>query len=230
MKEKIAVHCPTKELWYKVQMKALDAGKSWNSSSRKFLSQDEFVKDASTVTLKDLPEICIAVYDSTMISNTRGKLTSGQHKRGKYTIISAADYLKEGEVEEPQARAAVECVKQEDIQEAICKMCEDEYSCNGSHPDSMCEGRWCDEMLDSYLDDHPEIKLNEKESNMKDNGIDSNVLAVFGDKVKGNELVVIDRHFTEQMITQIVMEVHHKEIQAACKDIEAKRLKEEAKK
>ena len=65
-----------------------------------------------------------------------------------------------------------------------------------------------------------------KENKMKDNGIDSNVLAIFGDKVKGNELVVIDRHFTEQMLTRILMEKHHKEIQSACKAAEDKMIQE----
>lgn len=68
-----------------------------------------------------------------------------------------------------------------------------------------------------------------KENKMKDNGIDSNVLAIFGDKVKGNELVTIDRHFNEQMLTRILMEKHHKDIQAACGEAEAKRLEKEEK-
>jgi hypothetical protein len=68
-----------------------------------------------------------------------------------------------------------------------------------------------------------------KENNMKDNNIDSNVLAIFGDKVQGNELVVIDRHFTDQMLTRILMEKHHKAIQEACVEAEAKRLEKEEK-
>jgi hypothetical protein len=68
-----------------------------------------------------------------------------------------------------------------------------------------------------------------KEYLMKDNNIDSNVLAIFGDKVKGNELVVIDRHFTDQMLTRILMEKHHKAIQEACVEAEAKRLEKEEK-
>ena len=63
----------------------------------------------------------------------------------------------------------------------------------------------------------------------KENSIDSNVLAIFGDKVKGNELVVIDRHFTPDMLQRILMETHHKAIQGACEDAEAKRLEKEEK-
>ena len=173
--------------------------------------------------------------------NKIGTQTESWYRDSGYTIISAAVYLKEGEVEEFGVGDRVEITgvmdgndyigqKGEIISQRSCYYLDKGgeyplYSVNLPNGDRW--NFWGDKIKSAGSATKPKTT---KGNDMKDNGIDSNVLAVFGDKVNGNELVVIDGHFTEQMITRILMEKHHKDIQAACKDIEAKRLKEEAKK
>jgi hypothetical protein len=57
-------------------------------------------------------------------------------------------------------------------QDEICGSCEEAHGCNGSYPDSLCEGRWCEEMVD----EHKDANLNEMEETMN---INNNVLEVF---------------------------------------------------
>jgi hypothetical protein len=67
-----------------------------------------------------------------------------------------------------------------------------------------------------------------EETMSKDNNVNPDVQAVFGEEVTGNELLVIDRHFTPAMLQKILMDKHSKAIHQACKDAESERIIAEA--
>ncbi|MCK5617052.1 hypothetical protein KAR91_85105 [Candidatus Pacearchaeota archaeon] len=102
----------------------------------------------------------------------------------------------------------------EDIQEKVCEFCRDHYDLPSGSVYFMCEGRFCEEAMELYLEDN-NLKLKE-EDDMAELNVNKNVMAVFGGNVTGNELEVINRHYTNDMLQQIVMKKHSKEVQAAC--------------
>ena len=109
--------------------------------------------------------------------------------------------------------------------ESICEVCIDEHGGNGSFPNLLCNGRWCEEMIDMHRDNNP----NEVEEAMKEHGLNPDVVAVFSKKVNGDELIAINEHYNEAMLRRILMEKFSKEIQTECKDAEEERLEAEKK-
>lgn len=97
MSEKIAVHCPTKELWDKVEDKAIREGKQWSSGHRE-PDYWGYYKD----------NICISLASTYLMYGIK---TGGCYEKEGYTIISAKDYLKEGGEEvEFKVGDRVECI------------------------------------------------------------------------------------------------------------------------
>ena len=221
MGKKIAVHCPTRELWNKVQIKAFSSGKEWSSYGKKTL---DFWHD-------DAEETCINMYSGCLERHNRG------YYSGKgYTIISAADYLKEGEVEEFKVGDRVR------------------YTGNGmvghfqKNEIYTVSRSWSKYLRVSELEarnaDHSEyksnfIKLTNKSKENKDMNINSSIRTVFVEEDKADFDLVekmqkifggeIKEDFTGAMILRNNKEEYLAEIKRL-DDIEAKRLKEEAKK
>lgn len=87
-----------------------------------------------------------------------------------------------------------------------------------------CAGISCQYCILSESNINELKKYLSKENNMKENNINKNVLEVFGD-LSAKEVVIIDRHFTDEMLKVIMMKKFSKEINAACMEAEEK-LKE----
>ena len=231
MGKKIAVHCPTRELWNKVQIKAFSSGKEWSSCGKKML--DFWFDDAE--------ETCINMYTGCLERHNRG------YYRGEgYTIISAAGYLKEGEVEEFKVGDKVECVDESDgtiVQKG------DVYTITGILDNGKIEisgfkhssnetmdYRWGAERFKLANSATKTKTKTIKENNMK---INSSVRTVFAEEDKAPFDLVekmqnvfggeIKEDFTGAMILRNNKEEYLAEIKRL-DDIEAKRLKEEAKK
>ena len=102
-------------------------------------------------------------------------------------------------------------VTKDEINDVVCEFCRDHYEMSPSY---LCEGVKCEEAMDLYLDDN-NLKLKE-EDDMAELNVNKNVMAVFGSNVTGNELEVINRHYTNDMLQQIVMRKHSKEVQEEC--------------
>lgn len=186
---KIAVQCETADEWDAVVKKA---GKADSVCTGK-----QVVSNYKTIN-----KYCIML--DGRFNPKRSCISDG------YTIISAADYLKEGEVEEVD-------------QEKLCEFCRDHYELPSDSVHFMCEGRFCEDALELYLEDNPTIK---KENKMKNNDINKNVAAVFSNK-SGEELLLVDKHYSQDMMDRILMEIHKVAILKACKTAEADLLKED---
>ena len=235
--------------------------------------------------------------------NKIGSQTESYYRDAGYTMISAADYLKEGEVEEFKVGDRVKCIDESDgsivqlgkvyavtkrcgydndrigitgfknpIDESmnhdwamnrfkltykpkttkenkttsipddeyfekhkdeLCESCKDLHNVNNSHPNSLCEGRFCNEMLDTHKHDNP----NEEESNNMN--INSSIRKVFVEEDKaGFDIVekmqkVFGGEIVEDFTGAMILRNNKPEYIAEIKrldDIETKRLKEEAKK
>lgn len=216
MEDKIAVQCETEKEWDAVVKK---------SGVKNVCSAQDVIDSYGAVDKN-----CIMLDDR---FNPRESCI-----RDGYTIISAVEYLNEGGKDVKKIKIGDKVVRgpgwiwggQDGGEGGVGKVIR-------SSVESWWIVRWENGSEQSYPYKAGEYGLKiisnktqtTKENNMKDNGIDSNVLAIFGDKLTGNEVVVIDRHFTEQMLTRILMEKHHKAIQEACVLAEAKRLEKEEK-
>lgn len=219
MEEKIAVHCPTIEIWDMVRKKiGSDRGRNrWDKKKQ---------------------NTCLE------ISPYRDEYSSKSYFMSlEYTIISAQEYLNEGGKDAMEFKVGdrVEIIIGHG--DAKVGMTGEIFDLNPEGNDDGYFGIEFDRRVNyttnvipgkighGYYVDPKSLKViktqTTKENDMKDNNIDSNVLAVFGSKVNGDELVVIDRHFTDRMLTRILMEKHHKAIQDACKDAEAEVVKAE---
>lgn len=222
MGKKIAVHCPTRELWNKVQIKAFSSGKEWSSCGKKTL---DFWHD-------DAEETCINMYSGCLERHNRG------YYSGKgYTIISAADYLKEGEVEEFKVGDRVECIEdgnKSTIKNGMIYTVLDTYeSCGDSfiRVTPSGEGVYMERFKLAGSTTKPKLK----ENNMN---INSSIRTVFVEEDKADFDLVekmqkvfggeIAENFTGAMILRDNKDKYTDEIKRL-DDIEAKRLKEEAK-
>ena len=38
--------------------------------------------------------------------------------------------------------------------EDICKLCHERWFISRSHPETLCEGNWCDEAVHDYAEEH----------------------------------------------------------------------------
>ena len=276
VKERMVIHCKSKEEWFDVESKVFRNGYLWSGykKHRDWWSEDR----------------CINITERAL-----GHSGKTFYKEEGYTIISAADYLKEGEVEELKVGDRVECISIgiykhietgesytvaetyrsgsdllirtvlgtpgvyayrfklagnatkpkttkenkttsisddeyfEKHKDELCESCKDLYDVNGSHPDSLCEGRFCDEMIDMHRHDNP----NEEENNMN---INSSIRTVFVkeggadfalvEKLQTNFGNEIDENFTGLINLRINKELYTDEIKRL-DDIEAKRLEKE---
>lgn len=133
-----------------------------------------------------------------------------------YTIISAQEYLR-GRMEDNNFKIPPEPYKGcfEDIFKA--------GGCGNwaSEGDIDCSGTTCEDCILSNSNIHEIKKYLSKENNMKENNINKNVLEVFGD-LSAKEVVIIDRHFTDEMLKVIMMKQFSGEIKTACDEAEKK--------
>jgi hypothetical protein len=203
--EKIAVHCPTEEIFKKVLAK-------------RNLKWEEYYSNNKT-------ETCVCL-------NMDGMQSRAHLRDDGYTIIPASEYLKEGGNEvEFKVGDRVECVNNGNINGGF----KAEYLKEG-HVYTIID-LYGDKLkldsIDGYVPYAKRFKLatksikQNKEEVMKDNNINSKVLEVFGDEVKGSELVIIDRHYDVAMLEKILMAQFSGEIKKACKDAEKALKKEE---
>jgi hypothetical protein len=206
--EKIVVHCETREEWNKVVIKLglnLDMWSDWWFS-----------------------------YGDSACINIQEKLKAGKkyYENDGYTIIPASEYLKEGGNEvEFKVGDRVENISSKHLG-TIRAIEENPENCGiGVEWEAFEGGHDLAGLLNNYngLWMYPkQIKLINKqikEEVMKENNTDKNVTEVFGD-LPHNEVVIIDKHFNDEMLKVILMNKFSKEIRKACSDAEDK-LKEE---
>ena len=130
--------------------------------------------------------------------------------RNDYKIISAADYLKEGEVEEED-------------QDKVCEFCRDHYEMSPSY---LCEGVKCEDALERYLEDNPTIK---KESEMLEINSTIRTVLVNEDKAKFDLVEKVQSKFgneIEQNFTGVINFRANKQLYID----EIKRIEDEAEK
>ena len=268
MEEKIAVHCKSKKEWHDVEEESFRRGISWTlgPEHKIWWSLDK----------------CLIV-SGRCLSHADIRFCKSEG----CTIISAQEYLQEGEIEEFKVGDKVEFIKgdmcgneakewwrSEDLKlgniytisrvsdkgnfkvksgglwhnkghfkiansatkpklsdadyleenhDAVCVICRSYYEEMPSH----CEGARCAEAGELYLEENPNIKTS-KENNMKENNINKNVAAVFSNK-SGEELLLVDKHYSQDMMDRILMETHKVAILKACKSAEAELLEESKK-
>ena len=206
--EKIAVHCETKEIWYRVMGKM--PGKHLNDS----------------VWGEYGSETCIDSAGSSITYCSRK-----WYLDNNYPIISAQEYLNEGgkDVKEFKVGDRVECIETEKNYPKI--KIGNIYTVK--YESSRGKGWLGFEESGDTDTGWPKswFKLatktqTTKENNMKSNDINKNVAAVFGD-VPGNDLLLVDKHFDSDMMERILMDKHKTAILKACKEAEAEAVKAE---
>ena len=133
MQERLAVKCNTKAEWYAVQDKAFTKDMKWSSVGKYYNEQDY----QSSITIGLVSD------DISVLTCSTGNY----YKDHKYTIISAEEYLKEGEDELP---TLITDKQLEDQQDDICDFCRNYYDESISW---HCEGIKCSDILDHYLED-----------------------------------------------------------------------------
>lgn len=216
MSEKIAVHCPTSYDWDRVQEKVQRKYPDWRPKEWNQCKENTCI--APSVDWGD---------------RSPGFGRMAHWKNEGYTIISASEYLKDGKMKKIGIYKDLKFPTRDyDTNEIMPTL-----PCGESNTNWACGGIECLECLlgdsnKAMLTEYLSLKVKpttKQEKTMKENNTNPDVLAVFGSKVKGDELVVIDRHFDEAMLRRILMEKFSKEIQIDCNDAEAKRLEAEEK-
>ena len=213
MEEKIAVHCKTEDEWNGVvsELKLNKSGYKWGDSCG---------------------TTCISTdgsgYGSISIQEEDG-----------YKIISAADYLKEGDVSEFKVGDRVE--SKESINHikkgqrgTIMHTGDRDLAYVDWDIKHECNNISCPYTRKNhgYNVDFHKIKLivtqTTKENDMKENNINKNVQAVFSNK-SGEELLLVDKHYDRDMMDRILMETHKVAILKACKAAEAELIEADRK-
>lgn len=189
--EKIAVHCPTKDL-YNAVMKKLN------------------IYGWELYYIVHGNETCVCL-------DCVGSQTRKYLKKQGYTIIPASEYLEKGGGKvEFKVGDRARLIESNNWSKKAGLILGDIYTISFVG-DEWVE---VEEDPSNYSLYEYQFKLI-KENNMKENNINKNVLEVFGKTVTGEELDIIDRHYNMQMLEVILMDKFKKEIKAACMDAEA---------